>query len=465
MPDAQTVDTSSYPKLPTSPPGVFDNIQKLQSVQQGQQAIQSNAIQIDKQQYDLVAQKWAGISKQMPGLIKDPNLTQDKIQQLYQDNVRQGLMTPDMAAQAISQIPPTAGMQPAQAAATLQQHLGQKLQQGQTIMEALEMHLPKPELPTINNQQVPSTVSRLPTSIGGGIRQTQDAIPVPLPVGQPTVSQGLPGQPPQGTPGVQGPVAPGTPSGLPTQPGGSILPFRPGNAPPQIQGTGGVPTAGGPKPVPTQSFTPTGNPPMFDEGKKQLAADQDMSTQKLTAIKPAMQALPLLDGIMAGPGTAAFTNALAGLKAFGIVGTSTNDPVAARQEVVKKLNQYVSSNPVGQRSDAAQTLAEASSPTPNVQILPALKKLTKDAIILDRVQSARAGAFDNQDLSKYPQFRSTFPAQIDERAFGLDLMDPKERQALLTQMQKKANTFEGKKFWKSLDIVDKQGLIDTGNSQ
>lgn len=449
----------TYPKLPANPPGVLDTVGKLQGLQQGQQAIQSNAIQIDKQQYDLVKSKWEGISKQMPGLIKDPSLDEGKIVQLYKNNVQQGLMTPEMAGQAISQIPPTAGMGKDQATATLQQHLAQKLQQGQNTMEALEYHLPKPTTMDTGNQQVPVTVSRQP---GQGIRQIQPGIPTQLGPGQPSVSQGGEGQPPRGTPGVQGPVQPGTPTGLPTAGGGSILPFKPGTAPPQIQGTGGVPTAGAPGAVKTQSFVPTGNPPMFDEGKKQLAADQDMSTQKLTAIKPAMQALPLLDGIMSGPGTAAYTNALAGLKAFGIIGTGTNDPVAARQEVVKKLNQYVSSNPVGQRSDAAQTLAEASSPTPNVQILPALKKLTKDAIILDRVQSARAGAFSGDDLSKYPQFRSTFPAQIDERAFGLDLMEPKERKALLTEMQKKANTFEGKKFWKSLDIVDKQGLIDTG---
>lgn len=472
------VDTSSYPKLPTTQPSFLDVAGKLQGLQQGSQAIQSNAISLQQQQLGLIQSRFKAISGQIPGLLSKPDLNENDVRQFYQNNVKEGLVDNDTAATEIGQIPPTQGMPPAQAALTLKNYMGNKLQMAQSTMEALQYHLGQGGSVDNGASVNPTLTSPKPGFAGnpqaGGVVQPQPGIPIQPGPTQGTVSQGAPGQPPMGTPGIMGPSAP--PTGLPTVPGaaggGSMLPFKPGTAPPQIVGTGGVPTAGAPTPVKTQSFTATGNAPMFDEGKKQLAADQDMATQKLTNIKPALQALPLLDGIMSGPGTETFTKALAGLKAFGIIPTTVNDAVIARQEVLKKLNQYVSTSPAAGRSDAALLASEASSPNPNVQNGPALKKLTRDAIELDRVQAARAGAFNNQDMSKYPGFRSTFPAQVDERAFGLDMMEPKERDILMANMTKGLNrtdkngkpnpTFEAKKFFKSLDIVDNQGLIDTG---
>lgn len=458
------VDTSSYPKLPTSPPNFLDVAGKYQGLQQGQQAIQSNALSIQKQQLDQIQQRFTAISGQIPGLLSKKDLNEGDITNFYQNNVKEKLITPDMAATEIGQIPPTAGMPSAQAAQVLKNHLSNKLQMGMNIMDALKFHLG--DSGTINNGAVqqPTLISPKPGFGGlpnGGVVGTQPGIPSQLPPGTPIVSQGQPGQPPQGTPGYVGPT---NTNPLPVGP----MANPPATAP-QSMGGGkvnginiGPDTGAGAKPQP---FTASGNPPQFDEGKKQLAADQDMATQRLTAIKQAQQALPLMAGIMSGPTTATFTNALATAKAYGIISTTVNDPVIARQEVLKKLNAYVGSSPLAGRSDAGLLQTEASSPNPNIQNLPALKKLTVDAISMDRLQAARAGAFNNQDLSKYPTFRSTFPAQMDERAFGLDLMEPKERNELLTRMTKNANTFEGKKFWKSLKIVDDQGLIDTGAGQ
>jgi hypothetical protein len=459
------VDTSSYPRLPANPPSFLDTAQKFGALQEQQQAIQSNQLAIQQQQLGLIKQRFAAISGQIPGLISKPDLNENDVRQFYQNNVNEGLITPDQAATEIAQIPPTAGMPAAQAALTLKNHMGNKLQMAQSTMEALNYHLGQPG--SVDNGQTiqPTLSSPKPgfsgNPVAGGVVGPQAGIPVQPPPTTGVVSQGGPGQPPPGTPTLLGNT--GSRTGLPTAPG--ALPVGPAPVPPGMKIGGqnvtginvGPDTGAGAKgPI------VTGTTPLFEAGKTQYVQDQDLATQKLTAIKPALQALPLIDGIMAGPGTAAYTHALAGLKAFGIVPTGVNDPVAVRQEVVKKLNQYVSSNPVGQRSDAAQTLAEASSPTPNVQILPALKTLTQDAIALDRVQAARPGAFNSQDFSKYGAFRSTFPAQMDERAFKLDLMSPQDRNALLAQMTKNKNTFEGKKFWNSLAIIDKQGLINTG---
>lgn len=485
----EQVDTSSYPKLPATPPSFLDTASKLQGLQTG-------AISNQQQQLALIQQRFKAVAGQIPGLLSKPDLNQNDIQQFYQNNVKNGFITDDQAAMKLSQLPPTQGMPPAQAALTLKNHMGNELQQAQSTMEALQYHLGQGGSVDNGASINPTLSSPKPGFAGnpqaGGVIQPQPGIPTQPPVTQGYPSPGGDGNPPVGTPVLRQPSAP--PTGLPTQPGGSILPFKPGTAPPQIMGTGGVPTAGAPTAVPTQKFIATGNPPQFAEGQKQLAADQDMATQRLTAIKQAQQALPLMKGIMSGPTTGTFTNALATAKAYGIIPTSVNDPVIARQEVLKKLNAYVASSPLAGRSDAGLLQTEASSPNPNIQNLPALTKLTQDAIALDRVQAARAGAFTKtangppdangkptqiqvpeDDLSKYPTHRSTFPAQVDERAFGLDNMEPKERDELMANMTKGLNrtdkngkpnpTFEAKKFFKSLNIVDQQGLIDTGVGQ
>jgi hypothetical protein len=457
------VDTSSYPKLPTNPPSFLDTAQKYQQ-------LQSNNLTIQQQQLGLIKQRFAAVSGQIPGLLSKPDLNENDVRQFYQNNVKEGLITPDQAATEISQIPTTAGMPAPQAALTLKNHLGNKLQMAQSTMEALNYHLGQGGSVDTGQSVNPTLSSPKPGFAGnpnaGGVIGPQPGIPVQPPPTTPVVSQGGANQPPPGTPTLLGNT--GAKTGLPTAPG--ALPVGPAPVPPGMK-LGGENVTGinvGPDTGSGAKLVVTGTTPLFEAGKNQYVQDQDLATQKLTAIKPALQAYPLIDGIMAGPGTSAYTHALAGLKAFGIVPTGVNDPVAVRQEVVKKLNQYISSNPVGQRSDAAQSLAEASSPSPNVQILPALKSLTADAVALDRIQAARAGAFQDQDFSKYGGFRSQFPAQMDERAFKLDLMAPQDRQQLLNDMKKKYNSdnkndkFEANKFFNSLKVVNQQGLINTG---
>ena len=229
--------------------------------------------------------------------------------------------------------------------------------------------------------------------------------------------------------------------------------------------------------IPGQPTGPaTGMPPQFEEGRKQYNSDIELATQRQTALKPALQALPLLKQLQfAGPGTAAYTNIIAGLKNIGFLPTTIgNDPTAIQQEVEKKLAQYVGGNPVGQRSDAAQTLAEAGSPNPNHQIRPALIQLTRDAIGLDRLAAARAPAFTQKitnpdgsttqaprtDFQNYQTFRAGFPPSIDERAFTLDTLDKPDREKLLTDMGKKRDTPEGQRFFKSLQTVKDLNLYN-----
>ncbi len=245
-------------------------------------------------------------------------------------------------------------------------------------------------------------------------------------------------------------------------------PFVPGGglrsriAPPATPGAmNPMPAQGGRVPGPT-----TGLPPDYEAGLKQFASDQEMSTQKLTAIKPALQALPLAQDLTTGIGTETYNKVLAAAHNLGILPQGMTNKLTLYQEINKKMADYVRSNPVGQRSDAAQALSEAASPSPKAQINPALIKLTQDAIALDRVQAIRSMGFSDEkgnqriDYNNYGKHRSEFPAKIDERALKIDIMKPEERKKLLDEMEKKQNTFDGKKFKYTLDLADKIGLFD-----
>lgn len=178
-----------------------------------------------------------------------------------------------------------------------------------------------------------------------------------------------------------------------------------------------------------------GTAPLFEEGKKSYAQDQLNASTRAQSIKPAIQALRLMPGIATGPGTDQFNQAVAALKAWGLVDTKETDPTVIRQEINKKLAQYVGGSPVAQRSDAAQTLAEAGSPNPKVQLTQALQSLTRDAVALDRVQILKPQAFKGQKFDDYIRHTGNFPQSVDEKALTLDLMDDKERNKLVTKMK------------------------------
>lgn len=210
-------------------------------------------------------------------------------------------------------------------------------------------------------------------------------------------------------------------------------------------------------------------PPMFEEGKKNLNEAQLRASGLNQTNKPAIQALNVLKNVKlaTGPGTAQVNDLMAGLKAFGLVDTKLeNDPTAARQELEKKLAQFVGNSPIAGRSDAAQTLAEAGSPNPKKQILPALVNLTRDAIALNRVEAAKALTFKGSDYTKVGEHFAKFPQSIDEKAFGLDLMEPKDRDALVKKMAtqyKNGNASEKKaaeKFLNSLQLSKELGFYE-----
>ena len=369
-------------------------------------------------------------------------------------------------------------------------------------MNAINWHAGQPGMLDTGAAKVPSLTSNIP----GGVRGTgQSTIPSgpPIPIQAPPTQQEVgPGGPqfrgvqnPQLPPGtVQAPGGfPG--QGVPASSGRTGLPVRePEMAPRAVptqsfrQGTGPVTDITSPAikgksnnlgnitsatvqdlpPVPRGGMAGygPGQEQQFKQNLDQYAADQNTATAKATQLKPIQQVIKLLPGLQSGPGTEQFNNAVATLKAFNIIPTGANDPTAIRQEVNKKLSQYVQAN--GNRSDASQALKEESSPSAKIQIPQALAKLAKDQIALDRVEIARShpAALEGKNITtEYGVHRQTFPQSQDERAYNLDTLDPGERKNLLDTMNKNRNTPQGQRFWKSLNTADKTGQYPAGWNQ
>lgn len=481
---AEGIDVSSYkqPPLPTA----LDTVQKLGNLQQQKQQIESGALTIDKQKLDLMNQQYGYLIRELNSVGPNPNA--DDLNKVAKNAVTMGIIKPDMYANFIRTMP----TDPSQMAA-FRDKIATTMA---STAEAVNFHYGSKGYLDTGNAQTP--ISTTPRQ---GAVSTGPAIPT-----QPSV-QSTVLSPETNEPGLRGPrppiVPPGMAAGPPRGGPGNPLPIAPPNVamPPPV-GTSNAMYEAQPQPATTAVPTPrprsqalpvapppltpnqrvaqgdpglrTGMSPLFEAGKAQLVTDQNDATGRLTALKPALQALPLLKDLTTGIGTETYNKAIAGLSNLGLVPQGVTDKAAAYQIVNKKLADYLRSSPLAGRSDAAQALSQSASPDPKGQINQALVKLTKDAIVLDRVQIARPGAFTketvgpdgktvhspNGELDKYGEHRSTFPGKVDERAFGIDLMEPKDRQKLLDEMHKKQNTFEGKKFWTGLSIAVRQGMID-----
>lgn len=490
------VDTSSYPKLPATPPNFLDTASKLQTLQSG-------AIQNQQQQLTLIQQRFKAVAGQIPGLLAKPDLNQSDIQQFYQNNVKNGFITDDQAAMKLSQLPPTQGMPAAQAALILKNHMGNELQTAQSTMEALNYHLGEKGQGDNGASTFSTLSSPKPGFAGnpqaGGVIQPQPGIPTQPPPTQPIVSQGAPGQPARGTPGIVGPSAP--PTGLPTQPGGSILPFKPGTTPPQIMSAGGVPTTGAPTAVKTQSFTPTGLPPgagtAMEASGQALAQARQSGASFQRDVFPLVQAIPELEKLGTkgtGPGTELRNK----LKSFvlsnvpGVKESDFNGSVGDYDKATKYLTDFV--NQTGS-SGTNDKLAAAFAGNPSTHISNAAAvDVAKSALALRRMQHAQYLAFEQTGLpeNEYSRWNATNavvnkpvidpatnkPAidpstgqpkktnyQIDPRAFGVDLMSNAAKAKLLEQLNKSPS--EKAAFEASVKVAQDSGFITppTGTQQ
>lgn len=269
-------------------------------------------------------------------------------------------------------------------------------------------------------------------------------------------------------PTMQGPTPAVTPPGTVSGP----LPIQQVPTTRIIRGDTGVTPEGVPPNQVVQNRYPmpsgpaVGQSPLFSEGLKEYTADQRLASDKSIAIKPLVEALPLIQrkDFLSGPGTDAFTRGVAALKTWGLLDIAENsDPTAIRQEVNKKLAQYISNSPIGQRSDAQQSLKEASSPSAKVQIQPALIRLVKDAVALERISIAMPNAFQGKDYENYIKHKGRFPNSVDQKALILDLEAENGKKIvdeMAAKLKKNPKDKAALKFFETLDMADKARIYN-----
>jgi hypothetical protein len=458
------VDTSSYPKPATRTNQSF--AQKVNDLA----GMEKNIIGVDQAKLNMVTAQTKIMIDEMSALLSEPDLTPEKVIEKAHYFGKQYGLPPQVVNTFISQVPRDPKMLP--------QFMRTTIRRAQSIEDRLKQTYGASGLYSDNQTDTPVVTSNEPGF--GGMRAVGKPIQRQLPITQPTYDE-------SGTPRVLGPQAPvtvpgggvGGPAPMVRSPMGVPLPVEPPSTipPGPIPGAVGMTTPDGGKVIsavaepPTfnnrfiQSYKPTGPvtgmEPLYTSGQQQFTKDQDEAVATLQAVKPLEQAVKLLrnNTIATGPGTAPWTNVVAFLKAQGVININENDPTAVYQELNKKLAQYVANR--GNRSDADLANREASSPSAKTQIVPAIMKIAKDQIALDRVQAARALSFEtdkrNKDFVKYGDYRGNFPKSVDERAFSLDLMPRAERDKFLSEMNEKykKGTAEGKKFYRSLQIANK----------
>jgi len=424
--------------------------------------IQQQSQQIDQAKLNQANQGLTYMTRAMGAL--GPNAPKEAYIKAAEDAVKLGLVPPQ-AVQVFAQ--------KAQAAPTSKAFYDEFMTTAADHQQQINYHIGQ-NTTVQDNKSITQGVTR-PASQGGGfVPATKMPIQIaPGTQGYNSANQQVYEQP-EGPPGV----VPATPAAQPAR----SMPVAPLASPAPTTGPIGptVETTGGPNAPPatfaqrTDAAFPNkrevltaGPSPLFPEGKEAYTKDQLSASGKAQAIKPAIQALKLMPGLATGPGTEQFNNLVAAAKAWGIVDTKAeNDPTVLRQEINKKMAQYVASSPIGQRSDAAQALTEASSPNPKVQLTQALQALTRDAVALDRVNILKPQAFKGSDYQNYIKHQGTFPQNIDEKALTLDMLDEKSRNSLVQKMAKQyrdGNAGEKKiadKFLETLKLAKENGIYE-----
>lgn len=409
------IDTSTYPKYEQK--GFLDKAQQFQ-------AVESNAIGINAQKLKLVNEQFGLINNELGKLANEPNISKEQAAQRLDTFTKTFNLPPQVRQHMLGEL---------QSSPDVKSFAENAIRRGMSTMEAVNFQYGTPGMVNTGAAQVP-----VATSPKTGVRQT----------GAPIQQQLGPAQ-------LNTPIDVQDESGVTTkQPLQKFIQDTGGTtqAPGQIAPAA---TQAGPRPswaAPPAAAAPQkrtgieGPNPMLAPGTKMRAEDQELATQKMTDVKPAIEALRVLKGIQTGPGRPALNELAAFLKGNNIIATDkVDDPTVLFQEGNKYLAQYVQKN--GSRSDADLASREISNPNVGTQINPALMNLTKKVIAFDRAQAIREKAFGGADNSKYGEHRSSFPQSIDTRALNLDLLDPDERNKVFSEVEK------------SLDSKDKQERI------
>jgi hypothetical protein len=177
--------------------------------------------------------------------------------------------------------------------------------------------------------------------------------------------------------------------------------------------------------------------------------DQQNSANILGAVRPLQQAIPLIQQLNHtdfGPGSAQFSQLKGALETAGLIpqGSGAANELAIRQEVNKKLNQYISASPTANRSDAQ--LSQAISSNANMDLTQgAAFNLVKNKLESDLMDAALPASYaakypprNGQDLdtAHYLTHKGDYYPATDQRAFSFGSSTPQERQAIVQSLGK-----------------------------
>jgi hypothetical protein len=196
------------------------------------------------------------------------------------------------------------------------------------------------------------------------------------------------------------------------------------------------------------------------ESGDQYAGDLRQAANFQQATLPLQKAIPALETLGTtgtGPGTDQINQIKSFAQSMGLGTLAGIDPdqIKSFDEAKKYLTQYV--NQTG-NTGTNDKLAAAFAGNPSLEISnAAATDVAKTALSLARLQNAQVRLFgqSGQPESQYSQYAKSFNADQDPRAYGLDLMGPAQRAALISSLKGP----EKAKFVSSLRNAMSLGLV------
>ncbi len=482
MADIQGADTSSYnTKVTNQLQTPFQAMQQVNQFQQSQQAVQNSQLELAQKRVSAVGQAL------IPLVLKDSqgNLNPAEIPAALDNLVRSnpGVFPPGFQQQAL------ADFNPNNASQWIRGHAANN-----PVSAALMQHVQARPMQTNIGGSIVQNDSN-PNTNANAANQTYTLGLSPEAATSPTTIQGANGQPSTmtrsqfpavaGAPQPQPGVAAGIPSSQPSmqpqaQPNGPVPSYpdrqkrssangavvagndpnvnqAPAGAASQARGSMTEPalTPGNPNALPGIA----GPSASFAPGLDMLTKDKANSAAIIQGIQPLEQALPIIKQLAVrdvGPGSAEYSRLKSLAISMGIISPDAGN-VSLREQANKYVGQFVAQNGLSGRSDLGLQAAKDGSPNLDLS-LPALEKLTKRVIAIQRMNAATPIAF-NGTPDAYPDHKAGFSQTQDPRAYEFDKLDPVDKQKIIANMKANPNSQETQRFMDSLRNAHNAGFL------
>ncbi len=397
--------------------------------------------QIDTSKLELAQKQLGAFRNLLAPLINKPDITHNDISEIGIKAVQQKLATPQQVITELANLPRNSSPQ------ELQKYVQNLYVQQLGHSDQINMMLGTVQgvggpggTTLIQQPQLPNRPSRQVGQVASGLAPGQQVYN-PATRQMELVTQGQPGTfQPSRQPG-------GTGGGMPMVPGG------------------GGPAAPGKLPQTTPGRLPAAAPLGEAEAATQTAAGSGQSLQNeyghsaqyAQQVFPLEQAIPALQRLGktgTGPGTETINQIKSFAMSMGMPGVNEKG-IVDFDKAKKYLTDFV--NQTG-NSGTNDKLAAAFAGNPSVNISNAAAvDVAKAALALRRMREARLRAFDAKGLPEkdFSKFASQWNRDIDPRVFGFDLMNAKQRQAVLESLPKGKRD----KFMFDLQQAEEGGLL------